>query len=322
MLAPLTRSAIFIVASVKRDEPSHAAVREFCGDLPALVRTVGFRALDGQLSCVMGIGSNAWDRLFGAPRPALLHPFKEIDGVHRAPATPGDVLFHIRADRMDLCFELASLIMEKIGDALVGVDEVHGFRYFDARDLLGFVDGTENPGGQLAADSVRIGAEDPEFADGSYVVVQKYVHDLDAWNALSTEDQELVIGRRKVSNVELDDDVKPSNAHNALTVIEVDGKELKILRDNMPFGNASGGEFGTYFIGYSRTPDVIEKMLDNMFVGDPPGNYDRILDFSTAKTGVLFFTPSADLIERLAAAVPTPQDSTLGIGALKGVPQT
>ena len=137
------------------------------------------------------------------------------------------------------------------------------------------------------------------FALGSYVIVQKYLHDLDGWNALSTETQERIIGRTKLSDVELDDSVKPTSAHSALTTIEEDGKEVKILRDNMPFGRAASSEFGTYFIGYSRAPRRIEQMLENMFIGRPPGNYDRLLDFSRAVTGNLFFVPSATFLENV-----------------------
>jgi len=222
------------------------------------------------------------------------------DGRH-AVSTPGDLLFHIRAGRMDLCFELAMQITNELADAVSPLDEVHGFRYFDERDLLGFVDGTENPTGDDAVRATVIGAEDPDFAGGSYVIVQKYVHDLDKWNALPIEQQENVIGRYKLSNVEQADDVKPSYAHNALTSLTApDGSEIQILRDNMPFGRPSDGEYGTYFIGYARSPDPIEQMLQNMFVGLPPGNYDRILDVSTAVTGVLFFVPSMPLLESLA----------------------
>jgi putative iron-dependent peroxidase len=336
--APLTRAAIFLVATLNPGPDNRATVRSFCGDLATLLRAVDFRDLEGGLSCVMGIGSEAWDRLFGPSRPAKLHPFQEIRaGARHAVSTPGDFLFHIRAKRMDLCFEVATQIMARIGQAVSQVDEVHGFRYFDDRDLLGFVDGTENPRGEAAIDSVLVGEEDAAFAGGSYVIVQKYLHDLDGWNALSTEAQERIIGRTKLSDIELDDFVKPTSAHNALTTIVEDGQEIKILRDNMPFGRAGHAEFGTYFIGYSRSPRTIEQMLENMFVGRPPGNYDRLLDFSRAVTGSLFFVPSATFLEAVtedqpaapgpsapsASVEPPPSnhsenDGSLGIGSLKG----
>ena len=342
--SPLTKAAIFLVLTINRGDENRASVLSLCADLSALLRSVGFRALEGSLSCIMGFGSDAWDTLFGSPRPAELHPFREIrSGPRHAVSTPGDLIFHIRGKRMDLCFELAAQIVARLEGAVTTVDEVHGFRYFDERDLLGFVDGTENPTGRAAADAVFIGDEDPAFASGSYVIVQKYLHNLDAWNKLPTEAQEKIIGRTKVSDIELDGSVKPTSAHNALTTIEENGKEIKILRDNMAFGRPGHGEFGTYFIGYSRSPRTIEQMLENMFIGRPPGNYDRILDFSTAVTGNLFFVPTATFLDSVSSdqlppaassgaqnlakasapvqtsASPAPsKGGSLGIGSLKG----
>lgn len=339
VVAPLTSAAIFLVVTINPGAAARTAVRSLCADLSALLRAVGTRDQEGNLSCIMGIGSDAWDGLFGAPRPPELHPFREFRaGSRHAVATPGDILFHIRAKRMDLCFELATQISLRLGDAVAPVDEVQGFRYFDARDLIGFVDGTENPVDQEAKDATLIGDEDANFAGGSYVIVQKYLHDLPRWNALPTEVQERIIGRTKLSDIELDDAVKPSSAHNALTTIVENGQELQILRDNMPFGRPSAGEFGTYFIGYSRSPRVTEQMLENMFIGRPPGNYDRLLDFSRPVTGCLFFVPSATFLDGVTPDEPsaTPSvaveanpinqptapapDGSLGIGSLKGVP--
>ena len=301
VVASLTRAAIFLVATINSEPGSDRAVRSLCGDLPALLRAVGFRDLDGRLSCVMAFGSEAWDRIFGAPRPKELHPFREIRGRHRAIATVGDIMFHIRSRRMDLCFELASQIMSRLDGAVSVADEVHGFKYFDDRDLIGFVDGTENPIAQAALDATIIADEDAAFAGGSYVIVQKYLHDVKGWNALPVEVQEKIIGRTKLADIELDDAVKPTSAHNALTTIIEDGKQLEIVRDNMPFGEIGKGEFGTYFIGYARSPHRIEQMLENMFVGRPPGNYDRLLDFSRPVTGTLFFVPSATFLENVVA---------------------
>jgi putative iron-dependent peroxidase len=301
--SPLTGAAIFLVAVADPGDQALDTIRGLCGDIAGLVRAVGFRSPDDFMTCVTSVGDQLWRRLAGeASTPAGLHPFQELEaGGRHAVSTQGDLLFHIRAARMDLCFELAAQIMNRLRGAATIVDEVHGFRYFDTRDLLGFVDGTENPQGAAVARCTVIGAEDPAFAGGSYVIVQKYLHDLDAWNALPVEDQERVIGRTKLSDIELADDVKPASAHNALTTItDAGGQEVKILRDNMPFGTLGSAEFGTYFIGYARSPEPIEQMLRNMFLGSPPGNYDRILDFSRAVTGSLFFVPSQDLLESLA----------------------
>jgi putative iron-dependent peroxidase len=305
--APLTGAAIFLVVTIQPGNENRTTVLALCADLSALLRAVGFREPEGMLSCIMGIASDAWDRLFGEPRPAELHPFREFrSGARHAVSTPGDLIFHIRAKRMDLCFELATQIMARLAGAVSTADEVHGFRYFDQRDLFGFVDGTENPAGSAADFAVFIGDEDPTFRGGSYVIVQKYLHNLDAWNALPVEAQERIIGRTKVSDIELDEHVKPGCAHNALTVIEENGVEIKILRDNMPFGRPGYAEFGTYFIGYSRSPRTIEQMLENMFIGHPPGNYDRILDFSTAVTGNLFFIPTATFLDDVVPDEPAP----------------
>ncbi|CAJ0683167.1 Dyp-type peroxidase [Ralstonia mannitolilytica] len=302
---PITRSAIFIVATLNEGAGHADTVRAWCGDVAALVRSVGQRVPEGNLSCVCGFSSTAWDALFGAPRPAALHPFRVFgSGTRTAVSTPGDLLLHIRAEQMDLCFELATHLMQRLGGAVTVVDEVHGFRYFDQRAMIGFVDGTENPAGDEAVDFTVIGDEDAPFAGGSYVLVQKYLHDMTAWNALPVEQQERIIGRTKLSDIELEEGIKPSWSHSSLTTLKEDGKEIKILRDNMPFGRPGGGEFGTFFIGYARSPAPIEQMLENMFVGRPPGNYDKLLDYSRAVTGCLFFVPSADMLEALAERVP------------------
>ena len=300
VVAQLTRAAIFLVVTINPGKENEAAVRSLCGDLAAFLRAVSFRDLEGRLSCVMAFGSAAWDRVFGTPRPKDLHPFREIRGQHHAPATPGDILFHIRAARMDLCFELTTHIMARLGGAVSAVDETHGFNYFDDRDLIGFVAGPGNPVAEAACEATLIGGEDAAFAGGSYVIGQKYLHGLKKWNTVPIEQQEKIIGRMKLSDIELEDAAKPPYAHNVLTTIMEDGKQLEIVRDNMPFGDVGKGEFGTYFIGYARSPQRIEQMLQNMFVGLPPGNYDRLLDYSRAVTGGLFFVPSASFLDDMA----------------------
>ena len=343
MLSPLTAAAVFLVLTIQPG--GEETVRDLLADLSGLRRSVGFRLPEGALAVVAAIGSDAWDRLFAGPRPAELHPFRELTGSrHRAPATEGDLLFHIRANRMDLCFEFATQVMARLTGVVEVADEVQGFRYFDERDLIGFVDGTESPSGPAAVGAAIVeGDADPAFAGGSYVIIQKYVHDIPAWNTLSIEEQERVIGRTKLNDIELPDDVKPANSHVAVnTLTGPDGEQLQIVRANMPFGSPGRGEFGTYYISYAATPSVTEQMLTNMFIGRPPGNTDRILDFSTALTGCLFFAPAADFLDELpgppagdqapADGDPTdgapmegattdgadpPGDGSLGIGSLK-----
>jgi porphyrinogen peroxidase len=297
ILTPITPAALFLVLTV--NEGSEDQLRSVLADVSGLIRSVGFRIPVGGLTCVVGLGSLLWDRLFGQPRPAGLHPFAPVTGArHAAVATPGDLLFHIRAERFDLCFELGQRLLERLRPYTHVTDEVHGFKFFDERDLLGFVDGTENPADAAARQAVVIGREDPQFSGGSYVVVQKYVHDLASWDVLPVEEQERAVGRTKLSDIELPDELKPTNSHVALnSIVDEEGEQRQIVRYNMPFGSLDAGEFGTYFIGYARSPDVIEQMLTNMFVGSPEGNHDRLLDFSTALTGNLFFVPTVDFLD-------------------------
>ncbi len=298
--APLSQSAVFLVVTVDDTTSARAAVRATLGDLDGLIKTVAFRDLDAGLSCIVGVGSEVWDALTGLPRPAELHPFTPVVGaVHTAPRTAGDLLFHIRAARRDLCVEFERLLLESLGGSVTVVDETEGFRYFDVRDLLGFVDGTANPVGPDLPEATLIGAEDPAGEGGSYVVVQKYVHNMARWNALTTEQQEAVMGRRKADNVELDDAASGQKAHKTLaTIVDDDGTEHDILRDNMPFGSPAT-VMGTYFIGYTRHLWVIERMLQRMFIGDPPGTHDRLLDFSHALTGSAYFAPPATVLTAL-----------------------
>ncbi|WP_282776495.1 MULTISPECIES: Dyp-type peroxidase [unclassified Nocardia] len=326
ILDPLTPAAIFLVATI--DEGGEAVVRDLLADLPGLRRSVGFRVPGSGLTCVAAIGSAAWDRLFAGPKPARLHEFPGYEGDrHQAPATPGDLLFHLKAENQDACFELAMKIGERLAGAATIVDETQGFRYFEQRDLLGFVDGTENPEGQLARSATLVGPEDAEFTGGSYVYVQKYLHDMDAWRALSVPEQERVIGRTKVDDFELDDADKPADAHIAVN----DQDDLgQITRANMPFGSVAAGEFGTYYIAYAADPTVIETMLERMFLGSDEAAYDRILDFSTAVTGTAFFAPATSFFDELPdAPAPAARESpeaddvdisgngSLGIGTLK-----
>ncbi|KKI21440.1 MULTISPECIES: Dyp-type peroxidase [unclassified Leucobacter] len=298
---PLTLNATFLVARVGDGGAAVDTVRAALAGLEDLVKTVGFRAPRARLSCTVGIGARVWAAVVGDDRPAELRPFREIAGaVHTAVATPGDLLFHIRADREDLAVEFARLLLGRLGSAVSVVDEVSGFRYFDSRDLLGFVDGTANPIGPDLPVAALVGDEDPGFAGGSYVVVQKYLHDLDAWQGLSTGEQEAIIGRTKSDNVELDDVPDgEQQAHKSLATIEDESGEHDIVRDNMPFARPGAGEYGTYFIGYSRHLWVIERMLERMFVGEPAGRHDRLLDFSTAETGSAYFVPTPEMLAAL-----------------------
>ena len=301
--APLTSSAIFLVVVMNDSAEAIKTIRSTLSGIGGLAKNVSFRDLNSQFAYTVGIGSRIWDQLTGKPRPAELHPFPEVKGqVHTAISTPGDLFFHIRAERRDLCFEFERQLLDALADSVTVVDETVGFRYFDVRDLLGFVDGTANPIGQAVPAAVfTTQAGEPAGAGGSYIVVQKYLHDMKKWKGLSTEQQEAIIGRTKIDNIELGDAPEGSQrSHKTLNTIEDEsGGEHAILRDNMPFGSPGSGEFGTYFIGYSKKLWVIETMMERMYVGNPPGLHDRLLDYSKPLTGTTFFAPSATFLSSL-----------------------
>lgn len=298
--APMSAAAAFLVLVVKADAASIATARSVVGSTDDLIKDVKVRTDREPFTCNVGISHRIWGPLTGQPAPKELAPFKEVQGAkHTAVATAGDLLYHIRADSTDLIIEFEKILLEAFGDSVTAVDDVAGFRYFNGRDLLEFVDGTANPDGLSLPAATIVGEEDPAYAGGSYVVIQKYLHDLSAWRALQVATQETIIGRTKFDNVELPDATEGQKSHKTLcTITDVEG-EHDILRDNMPFAVPGRGEYGTYFIGYSRHLWVIQKMLERMFVGNPPPLHDRILDFSRAVAGVTFFAPARKFLSDL-----------------------
>jgi len=275
------------------------AFKKLCALISNLNNSANVRFPDSKASVVMGIGYGAWHVLdLPKPLPKEFEEFTPIAGTkHTAVATKGDLHLHIRADEHSFCIDAASAISETIAGIAEAAEEIHGFKYWDSRSILGFVDGTENPHGPEREYFGIIGNEDIYYKGASYLFVQKYIHDLKAWRSLPVSEQEKVIGRSKTDDIEMADDVKPSNAHSALANV---GDDFKIVRDNMPFGNMSTNEMGTYFIAYASSFNTVKKMLTNMFIGSPKGNYDKILDFSSPKTGTLFFVPTFEMLDKFA----------------------
>ena len=295
-------NALFIVLGLNAGTAAENALKDFAAGFSALTRSLTNRFPNSQFNATMGFGSEAWDRLFPNERkPKELSPFQAIKGPkYTAVSTPGDVFFHIRADKPAMCYEMADLINLQLKDITQPIDAVQGFRYFDGRSIIGFVDGTENPEPEIAAEYALVGDEDPEFIGGSYAFIQKYSHNMDKWRGLSTEEQEQVIGRKKFNDLELSDEEKPATAHNAVSKAhDADGNEVKIMRANMPFANPAKNEYGTFFIGYARSFSITQQMLTHMFQGDADGNLDSLLDYSTAETGCLFFVPTVDFLDDL-----------------------
>lgn len=298
------KNIIFVTLKLKRNdlEAEKEAVQALTERYPAIINSMNIRAVDAHLKTVLGFSSDAWDYLFAdANKPKELETFQTIKSPkHDAVATGGDIFFHIRADEMTVCVEVMDQLMQFIEPATEIMDEVHGFRYFEGRAIIGFIDGTENPAQDETAEYALIGDEDPEFIDGSYAFAQKYTHDMSFWNNLKTEEQEQAIGRQKFNDLELEDEQKDMNAHNVVSKDEVDGVENKIVRMNVPYANPGERMSGTYFIGYARHWEITKRMLTNMFEGNPKGNYDRLLDFSEPLTGALFFIPSKETLAKIA----------------------
>ncbi len=287
----------FMVWNLKANVEYQETFKDLCTLITNLNHSITTRFPKTNSSIVMGIGHDAWLKLnLPKPLPKELKKFNKIEGdKHTAVSTKADLHFHIRSTEKSLCYDISSNLTTILDKIATCTEEIHGFRYWDGRSILGFVDGTENPEGTKdRSHFALIGNEDEKYKNGSYLFVQKYIHNMDAWKNLPIDEQEKIIGRSKADDIEMSDDVKPSNSHSALANV---GDDKKIVRDNMPFGNISTNEMGTYFISYASTFSTVFEMLTRMFVGEPKGNYDRILDFSTAKTGSLFFVPSLDLLD-------------------------
>lgn len=254
---------------------------------------------NAEIKTAIAFGTELWAKLY-AQSPEGFKQLDPIQGAFEMPIVPADVLIHIASQRSDICFTLSQAFFDGIQDKVEVLDERVCFRYFDGRDLTGFIDGTENP--QFPADRAETAllAEDAGiFADGSFVFAQRYIHDLDKWKRLKVDAQENVMGRSKLESIEMDDDVKPENAHIARVVIEDDkGEEMEILRHSLPYGDGKG-EQGLFFIAYTKNLGIIDNMLEHMFGTTGDGIHDRLLHFVTAVDGAYFFAPSEELLEEV-----------------------
>ena len=292
-------SVIFLILSLKREDRDKECeiIADMADRIEAIQRLMNIRVAPETVKLTFGFSNRAWEYLFPhAAKPKELEDFKGVNGKnHQAPTTPADLFLHVRADEASTTYLVVDQIMGFLRPIVDVVDETHGFHYREGRAIIDFIDGTENPVGEEAKEWAIIGAEDPDFINGSYAFAQKYVHDLDAWRALPTEVQEKYIGRRKYSDLELDDDEKDPRAHNIISQDNRDDEEHKIVRMNVVYANPGEGVRGTYFIGYARHWDVTRTMVINMFTQD-----DRLLEYSTALKGQLFFIPSKELMGRIA----------------------
>ncbi len=289
----------FITLTVADDANTTTRARAAVAGTNALVQAIGHKDLGARMECTVAIGSRCWDRLFPTQRPEGLRPFEAMaDGNRTFPATAADILLHITSYRWDLNYQLARYLVDSFGGTASVVEDVQGFKYLDDRDLIDFVDGTENPQAQERDDAVLVGSGEPAFAGGSFVTVQRYVHDFGRWNGEAVEMQERVVGRTKHDDIELQGDAKPAWAHNEKSkLVDSAGEEIKMYRQNMAYGNAI--EAGTVFIAYANSFEVVHASLKQMIYADDNGDYDRLLDYTTAVTGATFFAPSADFLAQI-----------------------
>ncbi|MBU3002188.1 Dyp-type peroxidase [Paraglaciecola arctica] len=255
---------------------------------------------EAMVSGVVAIGTEYWYELYPDIIPQELAPFPAMNCDDRsAPNSPGDLFIQVKADRIDICHAIGIEIMQLLKPHVDLYEEVRGFRYLDGRDLTGFVEGTENPRGMHKFDVALVGDNDPDFAGGSYIHVQRYRHNMTKWQLLPTSSQEDIIGRSKTDNVEIVSDKKASFAHTKRTNLKDDkSKSIEMLRQSMPYGDMSIQ--GLYFVSCANSPEPFKKMLKSMIFGDEEGSYDKLLDFTIAETGGAFFAPSVTFIKRQA----------------------
>ncbi len=292
--------ALFLVLSIKNSDSSQQIIRRALNQIPDLTKTLSDTYPQARLSSTVAVGSYAWDQLLPGKRPSALTPFKPVsDGERTAPASPGDILLHIRSDRHDLNFKLQQQVMTLFGNSVQIQEDIHGFRYLDSRDLTGFVDGTENPDGDNRASVALVADEDLDFKNGSYIHTQRYIHNLTLWKRQPVQEQEKVMGRTKEDNIEFSGEQKAPTAHvKKANIKNIEGKSVEVLRHSMPFGDAR--ESGLFFVSYCKTPEHFEKMLEAMIQADSNGHYDHLMDYSNAVSGCLFFAPSVDFLKSLS----------------------
>ncbi|KOC92349.1 Dyp-type peroxidase [Winslowiella iniecta] len=285
------RFAIYLEASAQGDIAAIASgSKQFLQQLTELQQTFP----DAGLGAVIAFGNTLWRDLSGGQGAAQLKDFQPL-GKGIAPATQRDLLIHIQSLRHDVNFSVAQAALASFGDAITVEDETHGFRWVEERDLSGFVDGTENPQGEKRQQVAIIA--DGEDAGGSYVLTQRWQHNLKQWQRLDVSKQEQVMGRTKVSNEELDSETRPVTSHVSRVDLKEDGQGLKILRQSLPYGSASGTN-GLFFIAYCATLYNIEQQLLSMF-GETDGKYDAMLRFTKPVTGSYFFAPSVEQLMAL-----------------------
>lgn len=281
------RAAVWLEATIQGD---FDAIRQGCKTFTQSLNALQEKFPEANLGAVVAFGHDLWRDLSGGVGAEELKNFAPL-GRGLAPATQHDVMIHILSLRHDVNFSVAQAALAAFGDALSIKEEIHGFRWVEDRDLSGFVDGTENPQGEDNRREVAVINEGVD-AGGSYVFVQRWEHNLKSFNRMSVGDQEMIMGRTKEANEEIDGDERPATSHLSRVDLKENGKGLKIVRQSLPYGTASGTH-GLYFIAYCARLHNIEQQLLSMF-GETDGKRDGMLRFTKPVSGGYYFAPSLD----------------------------
>jgi putative iron-dependent peroxidase len=217
------------------------------------------RTTIGGINLVVGVRPEIWRDRLGAPAPTELHGFEESivgrDGF-LIPATQHDALLWLAGAAYDVVFDEARGALAALAPVARVASETSSWPYRHDRDLTGFIDGTENPSLARAAE-VALVPPDAPGAGGSVLLLQRWAHDVEAWEALTASAQEAAMGRTKDASIELDD--KPDSSHVARTDQDAFGH---IFRRNMPYGTVTA--HGTMFVGFAADQGPLARMLDSM----------------------------------------------------------
>lgn len=283
--------ALYVVMKIVGDK---RAVIQQCQSLHQSLATLNEQQADANLRASVAFGKSFWQSL-DKGTPAEFDDFRPLgEGEVKAPATGGDLLLHVNSSRHDLNFYVLRQFLQPIAGDVEVLDETYGYKYLDSRDMTDFIDGTENPKTLESRSDVAL-IKEGDFAGGSFVMVQRFVHNLPAWHRLGVEAQEKVIGRTKPDSIELDD--VPANSHVGRVDIKEEGKGLKIVRHSLPYGTVTG-DHGLLFIAYCHTQHNFKAMLESMY-GETDGKTDTMLRFTKAVSGAYFFAPSAEMLQSL-----------------------
>src|SRR6202451_54262 len=251
------------------------------------------RTTTGGVNFVIGFRPELWRKLVPGGAPADVEAFnKDVQGTEGfvMPATQHDALVWLSGSAYDVLFDMArSVIHDLAGQALLG-EETSSWSYRHDRDLTGFIDGSENPT-LLDAPEAALLPEGVPGAAGSVLLLQKWKHNVAAWEALPVDQQERIMGRTKRDSVELEN--KPADSHVARTDQDEFGN---IFRRNMPYGKVD--DHGTMFVGFSADQKRLSRMLESM-AGLITGTRDALTRFTQPLPGSYYFVPSVESLRHL-----------------------